>query len=391
METYDLFSLNDYEPILWTCVNCYCGLCVEGCPAYFETRKESFSARGLSQIALELLRNGLKLQDIPDDVIYGCTECRWCEWNCSQNTPLKIKREGTRRTKVSGATMAELLRSAKVEEGLIPPVLRDILENLTKFGNPYGGTVEAKDRWVKDMDVENEKDTILYVGSMVPYEERATKMAEALINVLKKAGVEFGMLGGKEGDSGALARMLGEEGLFLTMVEENTKTFKENNIREVICLSPHDYDAFISYYPNLDIQFHHYTTFISELLKTGKIKITGKFNKNVIYHDPCYLGRRHEIYNAPRDILKSIPELELREFKKSKEFSFCCGGGGPGLFYQPEDIRMNLTRLDQAKEKEAEIVAVACPVCLNMLDDAVKTRNYEIAVMDIAEILERAL
>jgi len=390
---YAIVSLEEYEPQLWTCINCFCGLCVESCPVFIEGRNEVGAARGMAQVGLALLSGELELADVTDDIAYACSGCRWCEWNCSLNTPLHIKRTGTRRTKVSGATIAEIFRSMKAEHGQVPTQVRDALNNLANVGNPFGGSKQTKDKWVADLGISMDKaETILYVGATIPYEDRATKMAEAIVEILKAANTEIGMIGSKEMDSGAFAMMMGEDGLFFEMTEHNEKTIKEQGVKQIICVSPHDYDAFIAYYPGLNgLEIKYYTQVFSELIQSGKIEFTKRIEKRVTYHDPCYLGRKNEIYDEPRKVLQSIPGLELIEMDKTKETAYCCGGGGTGLFYDLPKINMNMTRADHAKEKGVDCIAVACPICLQMLDDGVKSRNYNIEIKDIAQLVKEAL
>ncbi|MFX1519675.1 MAG: (Fe-S)-binding protein [Promethearchaeota archaeon] len=392
-EPGESLTLKQYLPQLWTCLNCYCGLCIESCPAYRELKNEAVSARGISQVALGIVRDEIELPEVLDDIVYACTGCRWCDWICSQNTPIKIVREGTRNTKVSGATVSEILRSMKAERGTIPPEIRDALNNIVKHGNPYGGPKAQKDNWVDELGMTLDgSETLLYVGSTVPYDERAARAAEAVIEVFTKAQLDFGMLGSEEMDSGAFPRMMGEEGLFLEMVDHNTAKFKNYGITRIICLSPHDYDTFTEYYHDLDdIEITHYTEVLWELIDSGKIKFTGEFDQRVTYHDPCYLGRRSEIYDAPRNILQRIPKLEFVEMSFTKENAHCCGGGGTGLWLDLPKINMDMTRADEAKEKDVKYLIVACPICLQMLDSAMKSKDYEIEVRDIAEIVKDAM
>lgn len=386
-------DLESYECQIQTCVNCYCGLCIVRCPAFEETKDESLTARGIAQIMDALKRGELELAEISDEVAYACTGCRWCEWNCSLNTPLWIKQHGNRITKVSAATMTEIIRSMRTEEGEIPEAIKSALDNMARVGNPYGRSRAAKDKWVEELGCKFKgEDTLLYVGSTVPYEDRSTAMVEILVSVLKKAGFSFAMIGSEEWDSGALARYMGEEGLFAELVERLKGQFDEKGIKRVICVSPHDYDAFLSYYEqNGTIQFKHYSEVLLELIENKKIEFVDKLNKRVTYHDPCYLGRKHDIYDAPREVLKSIPGLELVEMERNKELAYCCGGGGTGLWYELPRCKMNITRVDQAKERNAEYIAVTCPLCLQMLDDGVKSKNYDILVKDIVQILDEVI
>jgi len=393
-EKYQSTSLEEFKPIIRTCVHCYCGLCIEGCPAYRATLNETFSVRGLAQVALALLEGQLSLAELSDALVYSCTGCRWCEWICSLNTPKYIEEHGNRLNKVSGATITEIIRTMKVESGNIPVYVKNALDNIVKYGNPYGLPKAKKDKWVDELGLRLAgQDTILYVGALVPYEDRVTTTANMLIDVLQRGGVKFGLLGSNELDSGVFARPFGEEGLFEIMVEHNLKLFKENKIKRIICLSPHDYDTFKNYYEDMnDIEIKHYTQILWELIEAGKIKPAKELERIVTYHDPCYLGRRQGIYEEPRKILKAIPGLEFVEIKGwTKERSFCCGGGGVGLFYDVPRVDIDLIRADQIKETGANLVAVACPICRQMIDDAMKSRGYEIEVKDIAELIGYAL
>lgn len=385
-------SLKDYEPQLWTCMNCFCGLCVESCPVFIEGRNELGAARGLAQVGLSLLSGELETNDLTDLIAYSCTGCRWCEWNCSLNKPLYIERHGNRQINVSGATMAELFRALRTEEGQVPAPVRDALNNLANLGNPYGGSKQAKDKWVADLGLKEKAESLIYFGATVPYEDRAKNMAEALVAVLKTAGMDLASLGGKEMDSGAFAMMMGEEGLFADMADQNAEAIKALGIKRLICLSPHDYDAFLAFYPELEgVEIKHYTQVLNELLEAGRLKPGKKIDKKVAYHDPCYLGRKNNIYEEPRKVLGAIPGIDLVEMKKSHATAYCCGGGGTGLFYDVPKINMNMTRADHAQTAGAQVMAVACPICLQMLEDGVKSRGHQIEVKDVAQLIKDAL
>jgi Fe-S oxidoreductase len=386
-------TVEDYKDQLWSCYNCFCGLCIENCPAFVESKKEACSARGLAQLGLALISGELDISELDDEIVYTCTGCGWCEWDCSMNSIDIIQRLGTRRTKISGETMTEIFRSMKVEKGAVPPEVRDALNNLAVLGNPYGGSKDRKDEWARSLGLLDENNsTVLYCGSLIPYDERATRMAEAIIAVFKEAQVEIGMLGSNEMDSGAFAMMMGEEGLFEEMLENSKKTFREHGVERLICLSPHDYDMFKNYHNiGSDVDVKHYTQVLSELIDNNQLRFRKEIKKKVTYHDPCYLGRKNDIFEEPRRILENIPGIELIEMDKNKTSSYCCGGGGSGLFYDIPGIEMNNTRADQAADKAVEYIIVACPICYQMLDDAVKSRDYQMEIKDISEMVRDAL
>jgi Fe-S oxidoreductase len=217
-------------------------------------------------------------------------------------------------------------------------------------------------------------------------------MAEAIIHCLKAGDLRFGMLGSEERESGAFARMMGEEWLFSELMEHNTQVFKAHGIKKIICVSPHDYDAFIHYYEDLGIiEVKHYTQVLNEMIEDGKITLKKELNKKITYQDPCYLGRQNNIYEEPRKILNSIPGVEIIEMERSRDTSYCCGGGGTGLILELENENIDKTRADQIKEVNPDFVAVACPNCYQMLDSAIKSRGYDIEVKDIAQFVKEVL
>ncbi len=387
-------TLEEYEPQLWSCLNCYCGICVESCPSYRELKNEIVSARGLAQIGLALLSGDLKPEALSDEILFACSECRWCEWVCSMNMPVTIRRDGTRNTKVSGATMVELLRALKIEQGgKVPTAVRDALSGIAKYGNPYGASAAQKDQWVVSCNrTYSGEETILYVGPTVPYEALSTDMALAVMDVLSAGGISFSLLGSLERETGAFSRMLGEEGLFVEMVEHTVAALTQRTIKRIICLSPHDYDALKRYYRDLSgVEIFHYTQIIASLLDSGTLKFTKRVDKRLAYHDPCYLSRQHAIFREPRTILQSIPGVKLVEMKRSGEESYCCGGGGAGIFLDLEKINIGRARAEQIREVNPQGVVVACPLCYQMLEAALKSENLAIEVMDIARVVKQAL
>ena len=387
MKEDNLITLKGYEKQLENCLSCYCGLCNKNCPGYSELKIGSVSPRGLAEVGIGIIQDKYDISELSDEILYFCTGCRACEFYCTENFWLSDK---TRKNVLSGATISEIFRSMKVESGNIHPKVRDVLNNIARFGNPYGGLPNIKDDWINNLEIKSDnKDIVFYVGSLIPYEDDARTMAEAIIRVLQKAQIKFAMLGSQEMDSGASALMMGEEGLFEEMMEHNLELFKNNKVKQIICVSPHDYDMFVNYYEDMDgIDVKHYTQILWELIKNKVIKFNKKLNKKITYHDPCYLGRKNNIFDEPRKIIESLPGVELVEMEFSRENAYCCGGGGTGLWMDLPGEHMDLKRVDQVNEVNAEIVAVACPACLTMLDTARVSRGYNIEVKDIAQIVK---
>lgn len=386
MKKYGILTLEEYRKQLENCVSCYCGLCNKNCPAYMELKNGPVSPRGLSEVALGIVEGRYDISDLSDEMLYACTGCRACESYCSENVFINDK---GRDSIISLATVTEILRSMKVETGKVDPKLRDVLNNVVKYGNPYGIAPEVREKWIEELQIDDSKsDVLLFISSMVPYEEHSRAMAEGIIKVFKKANLKFKLLGSEEIDSGATARMLGDEGLFEEMVEYNMQLIEKYGFKKIICISPHDYDAFVNYYEGLDkIEVLHYTQVLWELIKSKKIELKKEINKRITYHDPCYLGRRNDICDAPREILKSIPGVEFRELEFSKKNTYCCGGGGTGLWMELPGLHIDLKRADQINETKAECVAVACPICATMLSSAMSSRDYCIEVKDVGQVV----
>jgi Fe-S oxidoreductase len=241
-------------------------------------------------------------------------------------------------------------------------------------------------------------DFLFYVGCVGSYDKRANEAVRALGALLAELGFSFGVLGDAENCDGNEVNMVGEKGLFQLLVEKNVQQFKALNIKKVIAFSPHAYNIFKNEYPKYGGNFEaiHYTQLLREIVKSGKLHFSKKLNVCVTYHDPCFLGRYNEEYNAPREVLKSIPGVKLIEMERNKQYSLCCGGGG-GNFYtgylNGRENSPNRIRVREAYETGAEILAVSCPICLIMLDDAVKSEGLEdkLIVQEISEIVKDAL
>jgi len=341
------------------------------------------------------------------DALFACTLCGSCQEHCLSLDPdtwdLFPNNKFTDH-KVDALGIAESLRGIIIEKGDPPPVIRQVLHNIQLHGNPEGKPRSKREEFLKQLDFhvkkagEGKYNTLLYVGSSASYNQRDQKIAEAIIKLLSIADVDFCVLGNEEEDSGSDPLRLGEEGLFEELATKNLALFKKYGFKNIICFSPHDYDTFINDYPaflendwcKLRIKVQHYTEVLADLIKHGKLKIR-QIPGTVTYHDPCYLGRINGIYDAPRDIIKATG-AKLVEMRSSRRNSYCCGGGGGGVWYEAQDKpRLQNQRTKQACGTGAEILAVACPNCAQMLEDGLAdSDNCKIRVLDVAEILLNA-
>ncbi|GAH06995.1 unnamed protein product, partial [marine sediment metagenome] len=221
--------------------------------------------------------------------------------------------------------------------GKIPDSLRRAMTNIASVGNPFGEAREKRGDWAERLPVKPfaEGMELLYFSGCFPaYDARARKVAQATAGILEKAGVDFGILGYQEVCCGESVRKAGNEKLFQSLAQHNIGAFDENGVRRILTTSPHCYHTFKNEYPEFgrDFEIIHYTQYFARLIAEERIKFNKKLNKKVTYHDPCYLGRHNNIYDEPRQILRSIPGLELVEMPDSRQKSLCCGGGGGGIW-----------------------------------------------------------
>ena len=237
-----------------------------------------------------------------------------------------------------------------------------------------------------------EADILFWVGSAGSFDDRAKKITRAFVQILNKAGVNFGVLGSEESSSGDAAKRAGNEFLFQMQAMMNIEVMNSYNVKRIVTTCPHSYNTLKNEYKGLggDYKVQHHTECIAELLAEGKLNLTGNLNgTKVTYHDPCYLGRANNVYDIPRELIKSLG-VELVEMKRSKRLSFCCGAGGAQMFKEPEngDQDININRTEEALALNPDIIATGCPFCNTMMTDGVKSVNEGAAeVLDIAELI----
>ena len=373
-----------------------CGYCkfplnwadVNNCPPYARFRLETFSCGGRLWSTRAWLSGDIEWSEHLAQILYSCTDCKNCEVKC----PFRFN--------VDIVNMITAAKSEMVERGKIPAAVKEFLGNVQRQGNPYGKARSKRGEWKEGIAVEQYQgqDFLYYVGCEGSYDTRAQRSARALAKVLQKAGVSFGVLGNEENCDGNEVGKLGEEALFEMLAEDNIAQFKGLGVKKIVALSPHSYNAMKNDYPKHDGKFKvlHYTQLLQNLINEGKLKISGDLHAKVTYHDPCFLGRWNGEYDAPRAILASVPGIQVVEMEKAKVSALCCGGGG-GNFYidslgGSEDSPAR-RRVREAHETGANILAVACPNCLTMLEDAVKAEGLEssLTVKDISEIIEEVL
>ena len=239
-------------------------------------------------------------------------------------------------------------------------------------------------------------DVLFWVGSAGSFDDRAKKITRAFVQILNKADVNFGVLGSEESSSGDAAKRAGNEFLFQMQAMMNIEVMNSYNVKRIVTTCPHSFNTLKNEYKGLggDYKVQHHTEFITELLAEGKLKLNGNLKgTKVTYHDPCYLGRANNVYDIPRELIKSLG-VELVEMKRSKRKSFCCGAGGAQMFKESEngEFEINIVRTKEALATEADIIATGCPFCNTMITDGVKNiAEGKAEVMDIAELIAECL
>jgi Fe-S oxidoreductase len=290
------------------------------------------------------------------------------------------------------------MRRLLVPDGVVPasiPNLRSVMTSIASVGNPWGQDPEDRANWAKDLGVkEFDEDTEhLYFPCCYPsYDPRLRKVAAATAHILNRAGIDFGILGPRESCCGESVRKAGNEALFKRLARENIKTFVEKGVKKILVSSPHCFHTFKNEYPEFKANFEvlHVSQYLFELMNKGKLKLTKEYGKKVTYHDPCYLGRHNGVYDEPREVLKTIPGLELIEMADTRENSLCCGMGGGRIWMETaKGERFSDLRMEQAIGVGAEVLATSCPYCIAQFEDTRLTLNVTetIEVKDVTEII----
>ncbi|MGO9533308.1 MAG: (Fe-S)-binding protein [Syntrophobacteraceae bacterium] len=359
---------------------CYqCGLCDVVCPW---NRVRTFSMRKLVREAT------FGLTEIESEDVWRCTTCGRCPQRCPRG--------------VNQIEAGVSLRRIATEYGVFPasarPV-RGISASLVAEGNPLNEERSKRANWAEGLSVKTfaeGMDLLYFPGCYLSYDPRLKKVARATADILNRAGIDFGILGSKENCCGESIRKTGDEELFKRLARENIKTFIDNGVRKILVSSPHCYHTFKNEYPEFMVNFEviHISRYLLELINAGKLEFNKEYAKKVTYHDPCYLGRHHGIYDEPREVLKKIPGLDLHEMADSRRDSLCCGGGGGRIWMEtPKGERFSDLRLEQAIEIGAEVLVTSCPYCITNFEDSRLNREDSevIEIKDITEIVQEVI
>jgi len=334
---------------------------------------------------------------IDPDVLWSCVTCGACVEQC----PVDIEHVDH---------IVDMRRYQVLIESQFPKEAHTLLRNLERAGDPWGRGAGARLEWtaglpfevpvLEDGKLPEDVDYLLWVGCAGALDDNAKKTTRAVAELLHEAGVSFMVLGGAETCTGDAARRLGQELLFQELAKQNVETLTAAGAQKVVVTCAHCFNALGKEYPQLGGVFDvvHHSQLLAQLVADGRLKPKNELNAQVTYHDPCYLGRHNRVFDAPRDVLQSVPGLNFVEMSRSRETSFCCGAGGARMWMEETiGTRINETRTDQALETGAEVVAAACPFCIIMLNDGVTTRQQQgkageaARVADISTLLLRSI
>ena len=407
LETLETFGVRDLPDLNWqqllsfdACTNC--GRCQDQCPAFaadtpLSPRKLVQDMRAHAEKRAPALF--LASQQTPpppvepvahsvagDEAIWACTSCGACVEAC----PVSINHIDL---------IVDLRRFLVLEEGSAPDTALTALQSIEQRGHPWSGTTLTRTSWMEGLDIPTlaekpDAEVLFWVGCTGALVQRGIETTRAMASVLKKAGVDFAVLGEEETCTGDPARRMGNEYLWQAQAERNKATFERYGVKKIVTTCPHCFNTIKNEYPQLGANFEveHYTAFVSKLLRDGRLKPGEGTVGTVSYHDSCYIARHNGISDEPRYIMSSIPGLEVIEMSRNREKTFCCGAGGGRMWMEESGKRVNHIRTEQFLETGAETVAVSCPFCIQMMDEGLSAKDMadEKQSVDLITLLDRA-
>ena len=407
IENAETLGVGDIKDFTWkqlldldACTNC--GRCQDACPAW-ATGKPLSPRKVVQDLKVHMLKAANNQANQSDNAptlvgeapseaeIWACTTCGACQETCPVYVEHIVK-------------IIDLRRNLVLAQSKMPESAQLMLRNMQSRGHPWAGiqSLRLRGDWTNGLELKllaegDNANTLFWVGCTGALVERNVEATLSMTRVLKAAGVEFGVLGDAETCCGDPARRAGYEFQFQIMAEQNIEIFKSHNIKEIITSCPHCYHTIKNEYPRYggDFKVVHYTQFIADLIRQGKLKLTNELNSKLTYHDPCYLGRYNRVYLEPRRILQAIPKAKLEEMGRSRNTSFCCGGGGGHMWIeeQPGTTKINQMRIEDVLKTGAEMVVTACPYCLQMFEESIEHKDMKdsLKARDLVELVEAAM
>jgi Fe-S oxidoreductase len=384
----------------FTCTEC--GRCQDVCPAWntgkplspklliMNLRDHVFEQ---GEAILDARAEGREPEAVPlnpdvveDEVVWDCVTCGACMQEC----PVNIEHVDH---------IVDMRRNLVMGESRFPQEAGALLRNMESAKNPWGVQQSERADWADGLGVRTLEDGrapeyLYWVGCAASFDDRAKKIAQATARLLQKAGVPFAILGPRELCTGDPARRMGHEYLFQQLAEENVETLNGVGAGKVIVNCPHCFNTIRNEYPDYGGRYEviHHTQLLSRLLDEGRLRPTAEVQALVTYHDPCYLGRHNGVYDEPRRVLDRIPGVRQVEMHRHRERGFCCGAGGARMWMEERiGKRINNERTDEAASTGADVIGVACPYCMVMLDDGAKAKGGDLEVKDVAQVVAESV
>ncbi|MGI8588855.1 MAG: (Fe-S)-binding protein [Chloroflexia bacterium] len=324
---------------------------------------------------------------IMDETLWSCTTCRACMQAC----PVFIEHV---------PKIVDMRRNLVMQEGRIPDELARTFRNLEQNGNPWQFNNSARSKWADGLGIAEVADVedvaglevVWWVGCLGSFDQRNQKISRALASIFQQAGVKFAIMGKSESCCGDPARRPGNEYLYQVLAQANIEVLNELKVTKLVTACPHCFNTIKNEYPQLggNYEVMHHSEFVNYLIKQGRVKLGKAVEETITFHDPCYLGRYNDGYDAPREILEAIPGVNVVEMKRSRETARCCGAGG-GRMWLEERVgrRMNQNRIIDVQEVGASTLASSCPFCTSMFQDGIKGKGVEdqLKLLDLAELV----
>jgi Fe-S oxidoreductase/nitrate reductase gamma subunit len=408
LESLESFGAKDLPDLTWqqllsfdACTNC--GRCQSQCPAYaagtpLSPRKLIQDLRGYAEERgpqLFLARDGETAPEptlsmvhdaAGDEALWACTSCGSCVEAC----PVSINHIDA---------IVDMRRFLVLEEGSGPETALTALQSIEQRGHPWTGTTLTRTSWMEGLDIPTlaekpDAEVLFWVGCTGALVKRGVETTRSMARVLKKAGVDFAVLGDEETCTGDPARRMGNEYLWQMQAEQNIQTFTTYNVKKIVTTCPHCFNTIKNEYPQLGTSFEveHYTAYVGRLLRDGRLKPGEGVVGTVSYHDSCYIARHNGITEEPRYIMSQIPGLNVIEMSRNSEKTFCCGAGGGRMWMEDSGKRVNHIRTEQFLDTGAETAAVSCPFCIQMMDEGISAKGVadDKSAVDLITLLDKA-
>ena len=325
---------------------------------------------------------------IQEEAVWDCLTCGACVQEC----PVGVEHV---------ETIVDMRRHLVMEQAKMPETAMNALLSMEQRGHPWRGTTATRTDWAEGLGIKTlaehpEAELLFWVGCTAALEQRSQNVARAMASVLKRAGVDFAILGAEETCTGDPARRMGNEYLYQTLAKQNIETLARYRVKKIVTICPHCFNTMKNEYPHLggEYEVQHYSELVAELIEAGRIKPLVTVESTLAYHDSCYLGRHNGVYDAPRRIAQAIPGVKLVEMERNRERGFCCGAGGAHIWMEENrGERVNHLRTDQFLETEADTVGVSCPFCMQMFVEGIESKGLKDKkqVKDLLEILEESI